>query len=88
MEYVTELLGTFVFVSAILFIGQPLIVALVLLSVIYLLLAINGRCLINPAVSLALYFTGDLTNCQTVMHILVELLGGISAVLLYTISNK
>jgi aquaporin Z len=78
----TEFVGTFIFVSVILITGNPLLIALSLLIVIYLGLAYSGSNF-NPAVSTAMYLKGTLNLSTYLQYIIVQLLGGVSAYYCY-----
>lgn len=82
MELAAEAIGTFVLIAVILFVGEPIAVAVALLAGIYLTKNISKGSL-NPAVSIGLFFRGDLTMPYTIMYILAEVIGGCLAVLWY-----
>jgi glycerol uptake facilitator-like aquaporin len=85
-----EFLGTFIFVSIILFVTTmypgnivvPLIIGLGLALAIYFALTTSLGSL-NPAVTLALYARGDLPGTTAIMYVVAELLGGLFAFFLW-----
>lgn len=85
-----EFLGTFIFVSIILFVTSmypgnitvPLIIGLGLaLSIYFALSASLGS--LNPAVTMALYARGDLTGLTAIMYVVAEILGALFAYILW-----
>ncbi len=78
----TEFIGTFIFVSVILITGNPILIALSLLIVIYLGLAYSGSNF-NPAVSTAMYFKGTLSYTEYLSYIGVQLTAGFVAYYCY-----
>ena len=85
-----EFLGTFIFVSIILFITTmypgnivvPLIIGLGLALAIYFALTTSLGSL-NPAVTMALYARGDLPGMTGIMYVVAELLGALFAYMLW-----
>jgi glycerol uptake facilitator-like aquaporin len=83
-----EFLGTFFFVSIILFITTmypgnivvPLVIGLALALSIYFAFSTSLGSL-NPAVSVALYARGDLSGGAAALYIVAELLGAVCAFL-------
>uniref|UniRef100_A0A6C0JUP9 Major intrinsic protein n=1 Tax=viral metagenome TaxID=1070528 RepID=A0A6C0JUP9_9ZZZZ len=82
MDYVAEIIGTYIFVSIILFVGQPVPIAATLLFVIYLTKSFS-KASVNPAVSLSLGLRGDLSSEKTFFYIISEFVGGGLAYLTY-----
>ena len=80
---IAELLGTFALVMSI-FIsgGSALVIGLTLAAVVFLVGGISGAH-VNPAVSLAMYYSGSMTMKELISYIVVQLVGGISAALIY-----
>lgn len=78
-----ELLGTFALVMSI-FVsgGSALVIGLTLAAVIFMIGSISGGH-VNPAVSLAMYYAGSLTPKELTAYIVVQLIGGVAAALLY-----
>lgn len=82
---IAELLGTFALVMSI-FVsgGSALVIGLTLAAVIFLIGGISGAH-VNPAVSMAMYYSGSMTMKELISYIIVQLVGGISAALIYTL---
>jgi aquaporin Z len=80
---IAELLGTFALVMSI-FIsgGSALVIGLTLAAIVFLVGNISGAH-VNPAVSLAMYYSGSMTMKELISYIVVQLVGGISAALIY-----
>jgi len=80
---IAELLGTFALVMSI-FVsgGSALVIGLTLAAVVFLIGGISGGH-VNPAVSLAMYYGGSMTMKELISYIVVQLVGGISAALIY-----
>ncbi len=80
---IAELLGTFALVMSI-FIsgGSALVIGLTLAAIVFLVGGISGAH-VNPAVSLAMYYSGSMTMKELISYIVVQLVGGISAALIY-----
>lgn len=87
---VAEFLGTFIFVSIILYVINtypgnvfvPLLIGLALAVAIYLA-SVASLGSINPAVSLGLYFDRKLTGPEATLYIGAEVLGAIFAFIFY-----
>ena len=78
MKYVTEFLGTLVFLFVILKFPNAFAIALALGAVILAGGHISGGHF-NPAVSVMKYVNGDLTRKDTVAYIVAQVLGGLTA---------
>lgn len=77
-----EFLGTFVLVSAVLFTGKPLFIAAGFLIAIAMVGPLSGGH-INPAVSLAMAFKGDLAWSELPQYIVAQVSGALLALTLY-----
>ena len=77
-----EFLGTFVLVSAVLFTGKPLFIAAGFLIAIAMVGPLSGGH-INPAVSLAMAFKGDLPWAELPQYIVAQASGALLALTLY-----
>ena len=82
---VGEFLGTFalvisIFVSG----GNALVIGGTLALIVYAIGGISGAN-VNPAVSLAAWLQGSMTNFELAKYALVQLAGGASASYLYTL---
>jgi glycerol uptake facilitator-like aquaporin len=74
LPLVGEFLGTFLFVLSILITGNPLMIAVSLALIIYILSDISGGH-VNPAVSLAFFLKGDLSAAKFITYALVQFVG-------------
>jgi aquaporin Z len=78
LSYLVEFLGTFLFLSVVIFTTNPVLIAGALLTVIVLIGSISG-CHVNPAISLMLWAKGTLSNKDLVGYVLAQLAGGLAA---------
>jgi len=78
LEYGVEFLGTFLFLSSIVATGQPIIIAMTFLVCILLAGGISGAHF-NPAVTLMFLAKGDITAAKAAGYMLVQCLGGLTA---------
>jgi glycerol uptake facilitator-like aquaporin len=75
--YISEFIGTLVFLSSIKATsGNPVIIGVVLALMVFLTSGISGGNL-NPAVSLMSYVAGSLSAMDTMLYVVVQLLAGI-----------
>jgi aquaporin Z len=79
VKYFAEFLGTFVFLSVILTVGEPIPVAVALLASIYLVGNISGAH-VNPVVSVSMYLNDKLSSSDLGGFVVAQLLGGVAAV--------
>lgn len=87
-SYFAEYIGAFFFILSIFAShGNPLIVGASLALVIFLISSISGGH-VNPAVSLAMYMNGDLTQVDILSYIIAQLLGGVSAYYAYKMTAR
>lgn len=87
-SYFAEYIGAFFFILCIFAShGNPLIVGASLALVIFLISSISGGH-VNPAVSLAMYMNGDLTQVDLLSYIIAQLLGGVSAYYAYKMTSR
>ena len=77
-RFLTELIGTFVFIGTILVTGEALPSALALLTAIYFGGKISGGHF-NPAVSTAFFIKGNITGRTWATYVVAQVLGGIMA---------
>lgn len=82
IKSLVEFLGTFFFLSVILTQGQPIPIAIALLSVIYFGGNITGGHF-NPAISIMMYINKKLSANDMVMYIIAQIFGGIVALFFY-----
>jgi glycerol uptake facilitator-like aquaporin len=87
--YFVEAIGTFIFVSVILFVGadNPIAVGVALTAVIYFACKISKACF-NPVVSMAVWLNDGMENKHFLFYILAEIIGGYLAYKMYTFANK
>ena len=78
MKYVVEFIGTFLFLSVILSVGQPIPIAVALLAAIYFGAHISGGHF-NPAVSVMMYFKKALSLNDLPIYVIVQVAAGIAA---------
>ena len=86
-QYVTEFVGTFIFLSVILATGQALPIAVALAAVIYFGGAISGGHF-NPAVTTMMYFKKNISSTNAVAYIVAQVLGGLAALWFYNQTQK
>lgn len=82
ITFVTELVGTFVFISVILMTGEAIPIGIALISAIYFGGSISGGHF-NPAVSTAKLVNGDLTPKKWFIYVAAQIIGGLVALLFY-----
>jgi glycerol uptake facilitator-like aquaporin len=87
LNYLVEYLGTFLFLSVVVAVGQPIPIALALLVVILLGGSISGGHF-NPAISLMFWAKGALTNNDLAGYVVAQCLGGISALAIYNVLSN
>jgi len=94
-KYVAEFFGTFVFLAVILQVTSassttgpvtPIYIALGLLVAILLVGTISG-CHVNPAISVMSAFNGTLPMIDLFPYIGAQLLGGVSALVVFNMSK-
>jgi aquaporin Z len=83
LPLLAEFLGTFLLVLAILATGGNAWITGGVLALIILLVGSMSGAHVNPAVSLAMFLRGALTNQELASYIVVQLLGGASALYSY-----
>lgn len=81
-KYVIEFVGTFFLVFTVALTGNPLAIAAILVSMIYMGGHISGGHY-NPAVTLAVFIRGAINWKDGIMYWIVQMLGGIVAALLF-----
>lgn len=81
-KYVIEFIGTFFLVLTIAFTGNPIAIAAILVSMIYMGGYISGGHY-NPAVTLAVLIRGKVTALDAVVYWIVQILGALCAALIY-----
>jgi aquaporin Z len=81
-QLLIEFIGTFIFLSVILGVGEPIPIVVALLSVIYFGGAISGGHF-NPAVSFMMWLNKKITDHNLYLYIAVQLLGAAAAYYFY-----
>lgn len=83
VKLVAEFLGTFLLMTSILVSGGNwLIIGATLALIVFVIGGISGAS-VNPAVSAGLWYSGTLNTQMFALYSLVELAGGVAAVLAY-----
>ena len=82
VETIPEFLGTFPLIFSILATGNWLVIGLTLAAVIFLVGDLSGAN-VNPVVSLVLYLNNGMTGQKCLEYIIVQVLGGLSALYTY-----
>lgn len=79
-QILAEIIGVFVFFSAILSYGEPIPIVIGLLAAIYAFGKVSGGNY-NPAVSFMLFLKGDLPFNTFIIYVLAQLVGATMALL-------
>ena len=77
--YLSEFVGTFIFVLAIVMFSQPFLIAATFLAVILITGPYSGGH-VNPAVTLAMLFKGDINFATAAPYILAQVAGALLAI--------
>jgi len=86
-DLIVEFIGTFVFLSVILAVGQPIPIVVALLAAIYFGGHISGGHF-NPAISTMFLVKGSISVEKYFGYILAQILGGLVALMFYNMSSK
>jgi len=86
LNYLVEFVGTFVFLSVILRVGEPIPIAIALLASIYFGGSISGGHF-NPAVSVMMFFNKKLSGKDLPMYIFAQVLGGVMALYFHKLTK-
>lgn len=87
-DLITEFIGTFVFLSVILAVGQPIPIVVALLAAIYFGGSISGGHF-NPAISTMMMVKGALSTEKYIGYVIAQILGGLVALLWWnSVGNK
>jgi len=86
-KYLVEFIGTFFFLSVIIFTGHPIAIGVALALAIYLGGKISGGNF-NPAVTLMLVLGKKMPMENALPYMLAQIAGGLVALQLYKIYNK
>lgn len=87
LKYIVEFIGTFIFLSVILRVGEPIPIAAALLVSIYFGGSVSGGHF-NPAVSVMMYLKKSLSGKDLPMYILAQVLGGAAALQFYRMAKS
>lgn len=82
LTFITELIGTFVFISVILITGEAIPIGIALIAAIYFGGSISGGHF-NPAVSTAKLAKGDLSFQKYLIYVAAQITGGLAALFFY-----
>jgi aquaporin Z len=77
-KYIIEFIGTFFLVTAIGLTGNPLAIGAMLMVMVYMGGSISGA-QYNPAVTLALWIRGKMTAAESMIYMVVQLLGALAS---------
>ena len=87
-QMIAEFFGTFILVLAIILSGQPLYIAAGFLAAITIAGGVSGGHL-NPAVSLSMMVSGDMSPMKTGQYIIAQVAGALTALAVSkTLSRK
>lgn len=82
---VAEFFGTFLLATSVLVSGgNALVVGATLTLIIFAIARASGG-LVNPALSLTMWYQGAITSLEMLYYVLVQLAGGLSASFLYSL---
>jgi aquaporin Z len=82
-----EFIGTFVFLLVILVVGQPIPIVVGLLAAILAFGNLSGGHF-NPAVSTMMLAKGDINVMTYILYIIAQVLGGLTALLWWSMTSK
>lgn len=82
-----EFIGTFVFLLVILVVGQPIPIVIGLLAAILAFGNLSGGHM-NPAVSTMMLVKGDIDVMTYIMYVIAQVLGGLAALLWWSMTQK
>ena len=82
LEYLIELVGTFIFLTIIIIFGNPFIIGLTLAAMIALGGKISGGHF-NPAVSFMMFLNKKIDLKKLILYIMAQILAGVCAYLYY-----
>lgn len=85
LDLVVEFIGTFIFLSVILAVGQPIPIVVALLAAIYFGGHISGGHS-NPAISTMFLAKGSLSLDKYIGYVLAQILGGLVALMFYRLN--
>lgn len=79
IKYLGEFIGTFILISAILIVGEPIPIAVALLAAIYLVGKISGAH-VNPVVSMSMFINNKMSGSDFGGYVIAQCLGALAAV--------
>ena len=82
IQFLVELIGTFIFLTVIISTGNPLAIGLTLIALIYFALYISGG-FFNPAVTVMFYANKTIDSTQFILFIIAQFAGGLLAYYFY-----
>ena len=82
INYLLEFLGTFILLSVIMIVGEPIAIGIALVAAIYLCRKVTGSHF-NPAVNFMLFLDNKLSTTQLVGQTVAQLLGAVAALSYY-----
>jgi aquaporin Z len=82
LTFITEFIGTFVFISVILITGEAIPIGIALIAAIYFGGSISGGHF-NPAVSTAKLVKGDISLYKWAIYVAAQVIGGLCALFFY-----
>jgi len=82
INYLLEFLGTFILLSVIMIVGEPIAIGIALVAAIYLCRKVTGSHF-NPAVNFMLFLDNKLSTTQLVGQTVAQLLAAVAALSYY-----
>lgn len=82
VQFLTELIGTFIFLVVIISTGNALLIGLTLTALIAFGFFVTGG-FYNPAVSTLFYYNNTINSTQLILFLIAQFLGGFFAYLFY-----
>ena len=82
INYLLEFLGTFILLSVIMIVGEPIAIGIALVAAIYLCRKVTGSHF-NPAVNFMLFLDNELSTTQLVGQTVAQLLAAVAALSYY-----
>ena len=79
VKYLCEFIGTFILISVILIVGEPIPIAVALLVAIYMIGKVSGGH-VNPVVSMSMFINNKISSMEFGGYIVSQFLGGLTAV--------
>jgi len=86
ISYLTEFIGTFIFMFVIIATGKPILIGLTLIILIYIGGKFSGGAF-NPAVSIMLFLNNKITTSSFLIYLAVQFFAAFLAYKIFTIYN-